>query len=222
MPSVAGHHDFAVLEARLAELIRELKARDPAGPFAPVAVLVPNDDLRDHVQIALARSLGALLGVDVTTHEVFAREAARGAGAVIPRRLSPRVREAIAAEAIESAGGGLAAFVAARPGSAAAILQTLDELREAGIDAAAAPAVPGLTPRGRDLAKLHAEYAARLDPLLERGLADRAGALRAARPDVAEHARRYRLVVHYGAYELIGANLELLRAIDRSGTPLAV
>ncbi|MBI3449170.1 MAG: PD-(D/E)XK nuclease family protein [Acidobacteria bacterium] len=220
MPSLAGHHDFAVLEARLAELIREVKARDPAGPFAPVAVLVPNDDLRDHVQIALGRSLGALLAVDVMTHEVFAREAARRAGAAIPRRLSPRVREAIAAEAIAAAGGGLAAYVTSRPGSAAAILTTLNELREAGVDAARAAAVESLSPRAIDLLRVHKAYAARLDELLPRGLSDRAGSLGAARPHVAAHARRYRLVVHYGAYELIGANLALMREIGESGTPL--
>src|SRR5437879_5896620 len=44
-------------------------------------------------------------------------------------------------------------------------------------------------------------------------LADRAGWLRGAAAAVEGYSRRFRLVVHYGAYDLIGANLDLMRAV---------
>jgi RecB family exonuclease len=217
MLQVEGHHDFAVLEDRLADLIRGVKESDPAGAFAPVAVVVPSDRLRDHLQIVLAEKLGAVLGVTILTHEVLAREAARAAGAARPRALSARVLETILAEALEAIGGGLAAYAGARPGSVATLLATIGDLRESGVSPEAALKASGVSPRGRESLKLYAAYAARLDRLAGHGVTDRAGSLRAALPHVPAFASHFRLVVHYGAYELIGANLELMRAAESSG-----
>src|SRR5207245_8219771 len=49
------------------------------------------------------------------------------------------------------------------------------------------------------------------------GLADRAGRLAAALPHVRDYAARFDLVVHYGAYELVGTSLSLLKAVEAAG-----
>src|SRR5437773_803248 len=68
-------------------------------------------------------------------------------------------------------------------------------------------------PRGRDLADLRRLLAGARFP-------HRAASIRQAVPAVREYARRFRLIIHYGAYDLIGVNLEMLRAAETPGTRL--
>jgi RecB family exonuclease len=209
---VEGHHDFTVLEARLAELVREAKAE--AGPFAPVLVVVPTSRLGAHVRTALAGRLGGVLGVEVLHHHALAAEAARAAGLGLPREIGRRAREAILGDVLSGMGGPLAAYAAARPGALAALAATMDDLRDAGVDPDAAASVAGVSERGREAVRLYGEYYARMAALSGRGLADRAGIRRAALPHVGGFARRFRLAVHHGAYELTGANLALMEAVE--------
>ncbi|HEU4402555.1 MAG TPA: hypothetical protein VFT43_10670, partial [Candidatus Polarisedimenticolia bacterium] len=233
MRSIEGHPDFGILERRLVDLVRAHRAEAgapasgraaagaplPAG-LAPLAIVAPTRRLLAHLRVRLASEFPALLGVHFFHHDSLAHAAANAAGIVLPRSLPDSVKEAILLEAIRAAGGALATYVHDRPGSVAALLASIEDLREAGVDPEAALRAPGLERAGRDLLSLYSAYAARLDRLAARGVSDRSGALRAALPHVRAFGRRFHLVVHYGAYELIGANLALLRALQESGAPL--
>src|SRR2546423_406948 len=83
-------------------------------------------------------------------------------------------------------------------------LATLVLLRESG---APPEPVAGLSGRGSEILRIYADYARALDASAA-GLLDRAAAIARAIPAVRDYARRFRLIVHYGAYDLIGVNLE--------------
>ncbi|MGH9749767.1 MAG: PD-(D/E)XK nuclease family protein, partial [Candidatus Polarisedimenticolia bacterium] len=217
---VEGHHDFAVLEGRLAALVRDTRATDPAGPLAPIAVVAPTRRLLAHLQTLLAETFPGLLNVHFLHHDGLAREAAAAAGAALPGVLPDRVLDALVARLIDAAGGELAAYAARRPGCAAALRGTFADLREAGVDPASAWSIDGLGREGRDTLRLYADYAGALARPGTGGPSDRAGVLHAALPHVESWARRFRLIVHYGAYELIGVNLMLLEAAARAGAPV--
>jgi ATP-dependent helicase/nuclease subunit B len=210
------HHDFAVLEERLSALLLALKESD--GPLAPAAVVVPTRRLAAHLQVMLAERLPALLHVRFFNHDSLARAATEAAGAMLPRLAGEAVRSALLGAALETLGGDLAAYAKRRPGCTIALLRTLDDLREAGV-------VPGsiearlLSPRARPVLALYDRYAAALDRLAGDGFSDRAGRMASAVPHATAFGARFRLIVHYGAYELIGVNLDLMRAVA-SGAPV--
>jgi RecB family exonuclease len=217
------HHDFAVLERRLEDLLRALKAEH--GPLAPAAVVVPTVRLMAHLQERLAGREGARLQVSFFHHDGFAAAAtAAGAAdgsleAAIPRPLGDAARGAILARAVARRGGAMARWLEAVPPGAGALLATLDDLREAGVPPDAARRVAGLSDEGRALLALHADYCAALDRLRHRGFADRAGRIAACLPHVPRFASRFRLLVHYGASEIVGMNLDLMRAAQASEVP---
>ncbi len=224
---IEGHHDFAVLEARLADHLRAARAGDtgradddargagaPVGAFAPVAVVVPTRRLIDHLRIVLARSFPALLNVHFFHHQALARAAVAAAGEALPRVAPNRVLEAILARVVAAAGGDLASYVAARPGAISTLLASLIDLREAGIPPEPGGRTAGLSDRGRLLLKLYAPFSRALETLRRQGLTDRAGLLAAARPHLTRFATGFPLVVHYGAYDLTGAALDLMQAVE--------
>jgi RecB family exonuclease len=219
---IEGHHDFNRLEDRLVELLREVKEGDPkeghpADPFAAVAVIAPTRWLLSHLRLRLAESFPGLVNVHLLHHDALAREAASAAGARPLRLLTAPVREQVLRRAVEEIGGELSAYVARRPGALSTLLETMNDLREAGATPAAASRVGRLSRTGQELLRLYASYVTRLDALIDAGLTDRAGALRFATPHVATFCRRFRLVIHYGAYELIGVNLDLMKEVEASG-----
>ncbi len=217
---IEGHHDFTVLEARLADLIDGCKREAPEGPFAPIAVVAPTRRLLAHLQLRLAEQRPGLVAVHFYHHEALARAAAAAAGVSLPRLLSEDVREAILADIVAREGGPLAAHTAARPGSLAILLDVFDDLREAGVDLTADLAAPRPAKRGRQVLAVYRAYASRLDALRPQGPTDRAGRAQLAADCAEAFARRFRLIVHYGAYELIGVNLAFLHRAARSGTPV--
>lgn len=220
MRKVEGHPDVGRLEARLLSLIREAKETGPAGPLTPVLVIVATTRQRHHLQRLLAGHFGALLNVLILHHARLATEAAAAAGAELPRVLPPRVREEILGGCLAGGLPGLSSYIEACPGALAALRSTMDDLREAGVEPAAARRVKGLTPRGREILELYARYAAAVESLANRGLADRAGRTREAARHARAFAARFHAVIHHGAYELIGSNLDLMRAVESSGVPV--
>jgi len=221
--SVEIHHDFAVLEERLAAAIDAGKSR--GGPLTPVAIVVPTRRLIAHLQVALAERAGALAAVRFFHHDGLARAIAGAAGVTLPRALGDGARAAIVADLAAQAGGDLAAWMAARPGSAAALRATFDDLREAGIAAGAAidgaeSAGGRLSAGARQVLGLYGRYAALLGRLEPAGFSDRTGRVARALPHAAGFAGRFDTIVHYGAYELTGVNLDLLRALAASGRPV--
>ncbi|HUD71392.1 MAG TPA: hypothetical protein VMQ62_05480, partial [Dongiaceae bacterium] len=212
---VETHHDAGRLERRLVELLAGLKAAD--GPFAPALVIAPTRRLLVHLQEMLARALPALLGVRFQHHDALAAAIADHAGLPPLRPIGDAARRAILVDRLARAGGPLADYVADVPGGAASILATLDELREARVDPAAARRVAGLSEAARSILALYADYAAALDGLAGAGFADRAGRIAALQGHGARYAARFRMVVHYGAYDLVGMNLDLMRGLAEGG-----
>ena len=221
-PRFEFHHDFAVLEERLAALLLELKRS--GGPLAPAAVVAPTRRLAAHLQVILAERLPALLNVRFFNHDSLAGAAAEAAGVALPRIAGEAVRAALLGDALDAAGGPLAAYARSRPGTLRALLRTMDDLREAGVDPGTVDG-RSLSPPARQSLQVYGRYARDLARLCAAGSAagctDRAGRMAAARPHAAAFGARFRLIVHYGAYELIGANLDLMEALASSGVPIA-
>ena len=219
MPIIEGHHDFAILETRLATLLLEAQREAGASLPAPVAVVAPTLRLISDLRLRLAALAPSLLNVHFFHHKLLADKALAASGLAVQEPLSDDVRAAIVARLLEARGGSLAAYARARPGSVSSILATLDDLRESGTPSEAPTPIAGLTDRGRELLRIYADYARALDSPAA-GLCDRAASILRAVPAVRQYARRFRLVVHYGAYDLIGVNLELMRAAETSSTRL--
>src|SRR5262245_6688070 len=216
MPIIEGHHDFSVLERRLGALIREAQGDRGAALPPPIALVAPTARLLNHLRQALAADAPALLNVHFFHHESFARAGLVAAGRPAPEPVSDEVRSAILARVVESRGGELAAYVRSRPGSVASILATLDDLREACVPGDVRVPDGAMTGRGREMLEVHGGFARELD-VPDGGLFDRASKVRRALPFMGAFARRFRLIVHYGAYDLIGVNCELMRAAEASG-----
>jgi ATP-dependent helicase/nuclease subunit B len=215
MATIEGHPDFGILEQRLVALVGGARRSDP---LQPVAIVAPTGRLLAHLRQVLAAAFPALLNVRFLHHDALAGEAAAAAGVDLPRPLAVHVREAILERLVAEEGGRLAEYVARRPGSAAALRRSIEDLREAGIDPAIRPDGGGRG--GAEILALHARYAGALEGLAKGGPGDRAARARAALPHLPAFARRFGLVVHYGAYDLIGVNLDLMRAVDASGADL--
>jgi hypothetical protein len=219
VPTVEIHPDFRILEERLAGLLREAKGAGEAGALAPVLIVAPTRRLLAYLRETLAGKFPAgLLNVRFLHHDGLARAIAAQGGASLPSLLRDEAQEAILEQVVQQASPELQDFVRSRPGCLASLLSTIEDLREAGVGPETAAGVEGLSPEGRTLVRLYRGYAAALAALARKGWSDRAGRIAAALPHAAAFARRYRLVIHYGAYELIGMNLDLMRAVERSGT----
>jgi len=80
--TIEGHPDFAVLEARLAELVREARSAD--GPLTPLAIIAPTRRLLAHLQGNLAGRFPALLNVRFFHHESLIEAAGVPAAAAVP------------------------------------------------------------------------------------------------------------------------------------------
>lgn len=190
--------------------IAEVKAGDP---LARVLVVVPTSRLASHVQRRLAGRFEAALGIEVLQYRALARSILEDAGRDVPAVADERLLGRLLGGTLAGLRRNpLAGLVRERPGAARGLLRTLADLREAGIapdDLVAAGAAT------TSLAEIARAYARALASGRDRGVADDAVLMREATPFGEAFARRRRLVIHHGAYELIGIHLDLLRALGR-------
>ncbi len=222
---VWAHPDMLRLERELCARLRRLRTT-PAEAFDPVLVLVPSRRQMLRVREMLAREMGALLGVDVLTHQALAyRLVEAHPESSAPALASRALRETLVDALLESPGepggprkdpreGSLRAYVAEHPAALGPLTALLGELREAGVTGEElAEASQRRAPD--DLAALLRRYEEALDRLAAapQGWTDRAGLARLAAAAAGAALPRYRAVIQYGAYELIGMNLDLLRAL---------
>jgi hypothetical protein len=129
--------------------VAEVKAADP---LARVLVLVPTRRLAEHVLRRAAARFRALLGLDVRHHRALVLELLEEAGEA--PALAPRAARMHLLERLLAAlpGNAWSAYAAESPGATGAILEALDDLREAGIAPRRARRRPGA---GRGLPRLH-------------------------------------------------------------------
>ncbi|HEX5041528.1 MAG TPA: PD-(D/E)XK nuclease family protein [Candidatus Polarisedimenticolaceae bacterium] len=200
---VLAHPDPFVLEAALLDRVAAIKAADP---LARVLVLVPTRRLAEHVLRRAAARFRALLGLDVRHHRALVLELLEEAGEA--PRLAPRAaRQRLLERVLEGLPGNTwSTYAAGSPGATGAILEALDDLREAGIAPEALAHVPVL-------AEVYLAYAHALGQAAWRGVVDDAGLVEAALPHVPSHGGRFAAVLHHGAYELTGIHLDLVRAL---------
>ena len=220
MRHVEGHPDFERLERRLVELVCAAKAEGPLGPLTPILIVVPTARLKSHLQRLLAGEFGALFEATVLHHAALATRAATAAGVALPRLIPPRVRDAILHTCLDRSFERIASWIDACPGGLKALRASMDDLRDAGVVARSAHDLPELSRRGREMLHLYSLYEAAIDRLIPLGLADDAGRTGIAAHHAAAFALRFHAVIHYGAYELIGSNLALMRAVESAGRPV--
>jgi ATP-dependent helicase/nuclease subunit B len=223
---VLFHPDPERLETELAAHIRAVKTE--SGPWARVLVTVPTQRQAERLRERLAGQERALLGVEVLQYQALAYrllESSATAPSIISEPVLERLIESLLSQHPQFA---LAAYARERPGVLAELRARLEELREAGIAPAdfASSRHPAsvqtllfsdLDPaenkdRGSyELSVLLNAYELALDALESRGWTDRPGlARRAAR----NTAHEFEAVFAYGAYEIVGAHLELLHALS--------
>jgi ATP-dependent helicase/nuclease subunit B len=205
------HPDPVALEA---ELLDRIEAAQRSDPLARLLVIVPTRRLGKHLSRRIAERDGARLGIEVLTHRGLAfrlLEEARGGPLQVASRalLLALLERAIAALSPDE----LIGFLLRRPGASGSLLSSLKDLREAGIG----PGPLGdeaRTPLEKALARVYEAYTAELERLARSGFVDDAALVRAALPGAERFARSKAAIFHYGAYELIGVHLDLLRALD--------
>jgi RecB family exonuclease len=209
---LVAHASPSVLEAELLDRVAAVKADDP---LSAVLIVVPSRRLAEHVERRLVERFGAVLGVTVLHHRALAERLLQSSGAVLPRRLDDDLLDTLCARVVDRAAPGrLRDFARDHPGAASALRLTLTDLREAGIEPAAAVAT--LSGLEAETATLYASWSTALDELAARGLAvDDAGLARAAQAEAPAFASGFSAILHHGAYDLIGVRVELLRALDR-------
>jgi RecB family exonuclease len=206
----------AVLEAELLDRVAAAKSTEP---LAPVLVVVPSRRLADHVAGSLVRRFGAVLGVSVLHHRALAEQILERAGDAPRHVLGDELAETLFANVVRRAPAGpVRDFVRDHPGAGGAMHKALTDLREAGIEPAAA--IDALTGPEAETAILYSRWSAALDELATaRGALDDAGLAGAAIPEAAAFASGFTTILHHGAYDLIGVRVELVRALDR-GCPV--
>jgi ATP-dependent helicase/nuclease subunit B len=214
---VLAHPDLHALERGLLDLVAQ--ARDRAGPLRPILILAPTSLLARHLRLRLAGRRPAWLGVEVWTFRGLAQRILEASPAAEIRLLSPRLLEALLVRCVPL-GGRLAVFLGRRPGALRGLADSLNDLREAGISAAATLAAAS-TAAEREVAEIYGAYERALEDLARRGLADEAGLVAAAARLAPAYARRYAAAFLHGAYELVGMQLDLLRAIH-GASPVTV
>ncbi|MEE8536624.1 MAG: PD-(D/E)XK nuclease family protein [Acidobacteriota bacterium] len=203
---------------RLLEWLREdLESRVGGETPHRSHVLVPNKRLASHLRRRLTESGGAFLGLRVINLWTLVSElAARASGPVA--RLAPRplLRQEVHA-CLRMQGGRLADAAKRRPGLSSALLATFGEMREAEVGTQEVNRL--LTGAGGDSARetlrLYGHYLSALRNLEGGGWLDRAGFVQRALPQATAWARKAGFVYLYGAYELIGVHLSLLRALEK-------
>src|SRR5262245_62117200 len=224
-PRVLFHPDPERLEDELAIGIRDVKRE--GGPWARVLVTVPTQRLALRLRERLAERERALLGVEILQYQALAYrllESSASAPSILSEPVLGHLIDRLLAQHPHFA---LTAYARERPGVLAELRVRLEELREAGVVAA-----DFIAPRSRrtaqtllfteldtdldldrglrELSVLLAEYGAVLETLETQGWTDRPGlARRAARSSLLE----FEAVFAYGAYEILGVHLELLRAL---------
>ncbi len=221
-PRVLVHPDFLRLEAELVAIVRGLRD-GPAHAFFPILILVPSRRQMARIRRVLAEAFGALAGVEVAPHLVLAyRLLENELEGAPPALLGRAATDLLVGKFLEETPGSpLAAYAREHPPAVGHLTGLLRELREAGVGPDALRESASGDARTAEVASLLARY--------ERALADLAGAeppwsdragLLARAAAAAPRRPPFRAVIQYGAYELVGMNLDLVRALPSETPPV--
>jgi len=208
--------DLTALERSLCAELRERDSDDAV--VRPALVIAPTRLLVDHLQRVLVREERALLGVHLVTFATLVRSGLEHSFRLPPRSIPNAALETCLTDAldemiVERAEG--AERIAQYPGALRGALGTCRELRDAGVPPEALRALPATAGAHPLLPELYARYSARIDS--DADWSDEAATVRASIAHVGSFLRNKGIdrVFVYGAYELVGYNLELLEEIAR-------
>ena len=204
---VVAHLDPVVLEGELLRRIGEVQERN--GKTAPVLVVVPTARLVEHLQRRMAQKFDALLGVEIMHFRGLAGRILEAAGSDL-QPASSQILAELLRRCIHRLPDDdrLRRFVSKRPGATSSLMKSINNLREAGFPEKESGQLPG------NLAALYRSYCRSVDRLAQQGITDEAGFITRACEAMERSSglrEQYGEVLLYGAYELLGVHLQLLR-----------
>jgi ATP-dependent helicase/nuclease subunit B len=209
---VLAHPDPVVLER---ELLDRVEAAHPPGGTARTLIVVPTVRLAEHVQRRLTERRAAWLGVEVLHFAALGRRILADSHSGEPRVLPGRLFDALLVRVLTgSSGNRWADFARRRPGALRQLSRVVRDLREARIE----PGDLAAQARGElqeGLARIYDAFLRELERVGRSGWVDASGLIRLASRGAEKFAASFGAVFLYGAYELIGAHLDLVRALDR-------
>ena len=206
------HPDPLRLEQELVERIAARK--ESAAPGVPrILVLAPTRRQVQRMRKVLAGAFGGLLGVEVLTHLTLARRVVEATAERVPALAGRPLREEITKRLLDARGGRLGTYADGFPSVVGTLTGLLGELREAGITAEALHG-EAVHADERELADLLEDLDRALEALrtADAPATDRAGFTRLAVAAL-PHTPPFHEVFQIGAYDLVGMNLDLVRAI---------
>lgn len=217
-----SHPDPRVL---IGWLRRDIDTRRAGDPLRPIFVLAPNRRLAGALRRWLTDAGRAHVNLRVLDLWALASELGdAGPDGGMPRRVAPELLlRRVVCGCLERAGGRLAREAVRRPGTVAHLLATFHEMREAGVsepDASRLLRECGDAPVSETL-RAYLRYLAALRELGRSGWVDRAGFVEHALERAGGGAPGAAAAYLYGAYEILGVHVSLLRALS-SGADLAV
>ncbi|NNF05270.1 MAG: hypothetical protein HKN21_00785, partial [Candidatus Eisenbacteria bacterium] len=213
-PQVFIHPDPLRLEQELQTQIELLKP----GFDRRVLIIAPSNRLVRRLRRQLASRFEGLLGVEVQTHFEVARFILdRANPGRVPEVLDRSMREVIMDHLLAKREGlSLAAYADRHLSVSSALASLMGELREAGIASRDLARFTG-QPLLLELSQVYVDFEAtlerlELDPNVPRS--DRAGITGIAM-EAAKGLPPYAGVLHFGAYDLVGMNLDLVEALPK-------
>ena len=214
-PQVFIHPDPLRLEQELQSQIELLKP----GFDRRILVIAPSTRLVRRLRRLLASRFGGLLGVEVQTHFEVARFILdRANPGRVPEVLDRSMREVIMDHLLAGREElSLAKYAKRHLSVPAALAGLLGELREAGVRSQDLGRFTGQT-QLLELSRLFKDYESTLERLeldREHPRTDRAG-LTAAATKAAQELPPLTAVLHFGAYDLVGMNLDLVFSLPTS------
>ena len=211
---VLAHPDPVVLEQ---ELLRRIAGTQEENPAAPVLVLVPSASLADHARRRLAQTRTGCLGVEVLYYHAFVLQTLERYSSTRLATASPRLLRGALDRVLQTLPANLwTRFTASRPGAKSPLLESLQDLREAGAKPEQVRLALESTDQSPDLGEVYGRYVAFLDDHAGSGLVDEAGLVQAALEFAGQAASTYEAILHHGAYELTGVHLQLLQKLDEN------
>lgn len=202
---VLMHPDYLRLEQELATQIQSVQSESAGIPS--ILVVAPSRRQAQRLRESLAERLEALAGVDVVHFQLLAFRLANSEPGS-PQLASQALLEALTEEVISSNPDlGLARYVRGRPSAISSLTRLFGELREGGYIADDLQELAGIE---SEVALLFDRFTTALRSAPDRS--DRPGVLEAAGKAIATRDG-FDAVFSYGAYELVGVHLGLLKKI---------
>ncbi|HEY2987539.1 MAG TPA: PD-(D/E)XK nuclease family protein [Candidatus Binatia bacterium] len=205
-------------------LVEELLRSKDAAPLTPLLILVPSDSLRRRLKILLARERGAnLLNLHIVTfYQLSLRLWEERHGAETPPLRDNALLEEILRQIVRTRLPGAAPFAGLdeKSGGAAALWQTLRDLKDGAVD----PAIALEAVRG-DLFEETSERVEKLLVLFETFLSCSArwnlrdyadlDVMALEQAPASAYLKKFERVFYYGFYDLTQVQLDLFQAIAR-------